>query len=125
MRPVLKLIFIKIDNQIKINIMKKSQLRQIIREEISRVLNEQEIKISSMDDEKTTFEGEIEYKGVGYAVSGIRGKITTNIDDSRDLEIEIEDIEEIYPDQSNGVKFSEQDIKNIEEAISEYILGKS
>ena len=105
--------------------MKKSELRQIIREEISRVLNEQEIKILSMDDEKTTFEGEIEYEGVEYAVNGIRGRINTGIDGSTDLEIEIKDIEEIYPDQSKGVKLSEQDIKNIEEAISEYILVNS
>lgn len=43
MRPVLRLIFIKIDNQIKINTMKRSELRQIIREEISAVLQERDV----------------------------------------------------------------------------------
>lgn len=105
--------------------MKKSQLRQIIREEISRVLNEQDVEILGMDDEQTTFEAEINYNNVEYSVTGIRGKITIGIDNSRDIDIEIENIEEIYPDQGKGIQLDEKDIENIEEKIAEYILGKS
>ena len=105
--------------------MKKSQLRRIIREEISRVLNEQEIEILGMDDEQTTFEAEIKYNNVEYSVTGNRGTITTGIDNSRDIDIEIVNIEEIYPDQSKGTQLDEKDIENIEEKIAEYILGKS
>ena len=109
MRPVLRLIFIKIDNQIKINIMKKSQLRQIIREEISRVLNEQEIKIPYMrvNDEKTKFEAEFELGGVEYSAEGNLG--------SKEVEIL-----ELYKDGENENSLNQMDpnlVRKIEEEL--------
>ena len=89
--------------------MKKSQLRQIIREEISRVLNEQEIKIPYMhvNDEKTKFEAEFAMGGVEYSAEGNLG--------SQEVEIL-----ELYKDGENENSLDQTDpslIKKIEEEL--------
>lgn len=90
--------------------MKKSQLRQIIREEISRVLNEQEIKIPYMrvNDEETKFETEFELGGVEYSAEG-------NIGDKFGVEIL-----ELYKDGENENSLNQMDsnlIRKIEEEL--------
>ena len=90
--------------------MKKSQLRQIIREEISRVLNEQEIEITYMrvNDEETKFETEFELGGVEYSAEG-------NIGDKFGAEIL-----ELYRDGENENSLNQMDpslIEKIEEEL--------
>lgn len=93
--------------------MKKSQLRQIIREEISRVLNEQEIKIPYMrvNDEETKFEAEFEMEGVEYSAEG-------NIGPKFGVEIL-----ELYKDGENENSLNQMDPSLIEK-IEEELLDK-
>ena len=89
--------------------MKRSELRQLIREEISRVLNKQEIEITYMrvNDEKTKFETEFEVNGVEYSAEGNLG--------SKEVEIL-----ELYKDGENENSLNQMDpslIKKIEEEL--------
>ena len=106
--------------------MKKSQLRQIIREEISRVLNEQEIKIPEIEDifmqvndEKTTFNAEFELE---FYKDGKTKKVKYSAEGNIGPKFGVE-IKELYKDGENENSLKRMD-SNLIEKIEKKLFEK-